>query len=65
MKLYKTFATDKETGSVAVSFQGSLTESSQARSAAKKDGKKAETQTIEVPTSKGPLLDWLNANVKA
>jgi hypothetical protein len=41
---------------------GSLTEASKARSAAKKLGAKAETQTINIPTAKGPLIDWLNEN---
>ena len=64
MQLYKTFATN-ENGQTDVSFQGSQTEASKARSAAKKDGFKAESQTINIPTAKGPLLDWLNENVKA
>lgn len=63
MQIYKTFTTNKETGVVAISFQGSQTESSKARSAAKAAGFKAESQTIEVPTNKGPLLAWLNENV--
>lgn len=64
MTLYKTFITDKQTGAVTVSFQGSQTEASKARSAAKRDGFRAESQTIDVPTSKGGLLEWLNENVK-
>lgn len=63
MILYKTYATDGS-GTTNVSFQGSQTDASKARSAAKKDGWKAESQTINVPTAKGPLLDWLNENVK-
>ena len=48
-----------------VSFQGSQTEASKARTEAKgvAIGKKPETQTIEVPTNKAGLLEWLNANV--
>ena len=46
-----------------VSFQGSQTESSKARSALKAQGFKPETQTIEVPINKSGLLEWLNANV--
>jgi hypothetical protein len=61
MNLYKTTATN-ESGQKDVSFQGSQTEASKARSAAKKDGCKAESQTINVPTSKDGLLEWLNAN---
>lgn len=66
MQIYKTFVSDKKTGDVvAVSFQGSQTEASKARSMAKVDGLKAESQTINIPTAKGPLLDWLNENVKS
>ena len=57
MLLYKTTTTD------GVSFQGSQTEASKARSALKTQGFKPETQTIEVPTNKAGLLEWLNANV--
>lgn len=64
MQLYKTYATN-ENGQTDVSFQGSQTDASKARSAAKRDGHKAESQTIDVPTAKGPLLAWLNENVKA
>lgn len=63
MNLYKTYATDKETGTTKVSFQGSLTEASKVRSGAKANGCKAESQTINVPTSKDGLLEWLNKNV--
>lgn len=65
MNLYKTYATDKATAAVTVSWQASQTEASKARSAAKADGFKAESQTINVPTSKGALLEWLNENVKS
>ena len=60
MVLYKTFITSKATGDTSVSWQGSQTEASKARSAAKKDGNKAESQTVNVPTAKGPLIEWLN-----
>lgn len=65
MQLYKTITTDKETGDTGISYQGSQTEASKARSEAKKNGYKAESQTINVPTAKGPLLEWLNENVAA
>lgn len=63
MQIYKTFTTNKETGVVAISFQGSQTEASKARAQLKRDGFKAESQTIEVPTNKAGLLAWLNENV--
>lgn len=63
MLLYKTTAICKLTGVTTISFQGSQTESSKARAAAKANNCKAESQTIEVPTSKAGLLEWLNTNV--
>lgn len=62
MQIYKTFATHRETGDTAISYQGSQTEASKARAGAKANGCKAESQTINIPTAKGPLLDWLNEN---
>ena len=68
MQLYKTFLThtdkaaDTEPTGVTISWQGSQTEASKARSAGKARGYKAESQTVNVPTAKGPLIDWLNAN---
>ena len=65
MILYKTYFTN-EHGQTEVSWQGSQTESSKARSQAKRDGyTKAESQTVNVPSAKGPMLEWLNENVKA
>ncbi|MEI8169869.1 MAG: hypothetical protein WCG50_09345 [Rhodoferax sp.] len=61
MLLYKTTCTDNF-GKLFTRYQGSQTESSKARTALKKDGYKPETQTIEVPTNKSGLLEWLNAN---
>jgi len=66
MQLYKTTAQydDGEEPS-SVSWQGSATEASKARTALKARGlKKPISQTVQVPTAKGPLLEWLNANVK-
>lgn len=63
MLLYKTKATHKETGNYAVSWQASQTEASKARSGAKANGCKAESQTVNIPTAKGPLIEWLNENV--
>jgi hypothetical protein len=65
MQIYKTFATNTETGAVAISWQGSQTEASKARSGAKAVGRKAESQTVNIPTAKGPLIKWLNENVSA
>lgn len=65
MQIYKTFVTNKETNVAAVSWQASQTEASKSRSTAKKAGFKAETQTVNIPTAKGPLIEWLNENVTA
>ncbi len=65
MNLYKTYITNKATNDVTVSWQASQTDASKARGAAKANGCKAESQTVNVPTAKGPLLEWLNENVKA
>lgn len=62
MNLYKTFTKTLD-GTEMISYQGSQTEASKARSNAKKEGFKAESQTINIPTAKGPLIEWLNNNV--
>ena len=62
MQLYKTTYANED-GSVMTSYQGSQTEASKARTSIKKDGYgKPETQTINIPTAKGPLIEWLNEN---
>ena len=60
MQIYKTIR-DPST-LTGVSYQGSQTEASKARSALKKQGHKPETQTINIPTAKSPLIEWLNEN---
>lgn len=71
MLLYKTTYTienpEERTNRISVvSFQGSQTEASKARTAAKTAAvDKPVSQTIEVPTGKAALLEWLNANVTA
>ena len=72
MKLYKTRATrsapETDLGSdVRVSWQGSQTEASKARTAFRAEGfKKSDvtSQEMDVPTTKDALMDWLNENVK-
>lgn len=69
MQIYKTFLTytnkvkDGAPTADLVSWQASQTEASKARTAARARGYKAESQTVNVPTAKGPLLAWLNENV--
>jgi hypothetical protein len=66
MVLYKTYITRTSTDEpVLISWQGSQTEASKARSAAKKEGHKAASQTVNIPTAKGPLIEWLNEQENA
>lgn len=71
MKLYKTTGeVDKSEDGTApetrVSWQGSLTEASKARTALKKEGAhKPVSLETDVPTTKDALLEWLNKNVKS
>ena len=65
MQIYRTTVTTDNPEREAVSWQASQTEASKARTALKKMGYKPETLTVNIPTAKGPLIDWLNENVKA
>lgn len=62
MLLYKTSTPGKK-DNVAFTWGGSQTEATKHRVAAKAMGFKPETQTVEVPTNKAGLLEWLNANM--
>ena len=48
-----------------VSWQASQTEASKQRTAYKADDRKGESQTVNFPSGKGGILEWLNENVKA
>jgi len=61
MVIYKTVQ-DPSTGN-GVSWQASQTEASKVRGMLKKMGNKPETETVNIPTAKGPLIEWLNTNV--
>lgn len=63
MLIYKTVVTTDDPEHRAVSWQASQTEASKARSALKKMGYKPTTATVDIPTAKGPLIEWLNKNV--
>jgi hypothetical protein len=63
MVIYKTIQ-DPSTGA-GITWQASQTEASKQRSALKKQGFKPETETVNIPTAKGPLIEWLNENVTA
>lgn len=67
MQIYKTTAVYNGISTAStpdrISWQASQTEASKARTAAKSDGYKATSQTVNIPTAKGPLLEWLNENV--
>jgi hypothetical protein len=63
MKLYKTTATRGD-DTIAVSWQGSQTEASKARSGYKREGfHKPESRDMDVPVTKDALLEWLNKHV--
>ena len=67
MQLYKTTyqveSSDGATVSNVTKWGGSQTEATKHRVEGKGVAfKKPETQTVEVPTNKAGLLDWLNAN---
>ena len=66
MILYKTLYTAAASSIEMATWGASQTEASKTRTSLKKDGYKViGTQTKDVPTAKGPLLAWLNENVKA
>ena len=60
MRIYRTYAEPKL--NQGISYQASQTEAFKARGELKRQGHKPETQTVDIPTAKGPLIDWLNAN---
>lgn len=63
MVLYKTLYTTAASSFELAVWSGSQTEASKTRSSLKKNGfKVVGTQTKDVPTAKGPLLEWLNEN---
>ena len=62
MLIYKTIVTTDDPTRLAISWQASQTEASKARTLLKKMGYKPETMTVDIPTSKGKLLEWLNNN---
>lgn len=66
MVLYKTLYTAAASSIEMAIWGASQTDASKARAQLKRDGYKViGSQTINVPTAKGPLLEWLNENVKA
>ncbi len=61
MQIYRTIHTDALTKHT--SWQASQTEASKKRGELKRAGFKPETVTVNIPTAKGPLIEWLNENV--
>ncbi len=64
MLIYKTTHTDAN-GATLISWQSSQTEARMKRVALKAEGHKAESSTVNIPTGKGPLIEWLNENITA
>ena len=64
MQIYKTIYTQAASTIEMCKWGASQTDASKTRTALKKDGFKViGTQTVDIPTAKGPLLAWLNENV--
>jgi len=65
MQLYRINYADMNTNAIACVWASSQTDAAKTRAKLRGDGHKVgETLTVDVPTSKGPLLEWLNANMK-
>lgn len=66
MQLYRIEYTNKTSTEQMAEWCGSQTDAAKTRAKLRSEGFKiGETLTVDVPTSKGPLLEWLNANVRA
>lgn len=64
MVIYKTLGVPTASSTVtSVSWQASQTGASKKRAALKRDGFKATSETVNIPTAKGPLIEWLNEHV--
>jgi hypothetical protein len=64
MLFYKTIYTPAASTVEMCKWGSSQTDASKTRAQLKRDGfKVVGTQTVDIPTGKGGLLDWLNANV--
>ena len=64
MEIFKTTAIDGASH-IGIKWGASQTEAAAHRKAISAMGYKPVTQTVSIPTSKGPLVDWLNENVRA
>lgn len=60
MQLYKTIIRNANNDLVAITWQGSQIEAAKARAAAKRDGCRAVSEHVNIPTDKRGLLGWLN-----
>ena len=64
MQLYRTYFKAAASDIELSSWQGSQAEASKERSKRKADGFFViGTESIDIPTMKAPLLEWLNDNV--
>ena len=63
MKFYKTTATSKlDERETFTTWQVSQGDAAASRAAGRKLGHRVETETLDIPTAKQGLLEWLNAN---
>lgn len=66
MQLYKINYISEPSVVRHIKWCGSQTDAAKTRAELRSTGHKViDTQTVDVPTAKGPLLAWLNANARA
>lgn len=65
MQLYKIIYIDKPSTDQIARWCGSQTAASKTRAGLRSAGYPVvETKTVDVPTAKGPLIEWLNGNAR-
>lgn len=66
MQLYKINYINKPSTDQMVKWCGSQTDASKTRAGLRSTGFTViDTKTVDVPTAKGPLIEWLNKNARA
>lgn len=64
MQLYKINYVNETSVVRHIKWCGSQTDASKIRAGLRGNGFKViDTETVDVPTAKGPLIEWLNENV--
>lgn len=66
MQLYRINYANKPSTEQMTEWCGSQTDAAKTRARLRSGGfTVTDTKTVDVPTAKGPLLEWLNANVRS